>query len=260
MNAMIDQSQTEGKLNDFTIKLANVNGTGSASANGLLMKAIFRMGIPVVGKNIFPSNIQGLPTWYEIRVTEKSYKGRSGEVHLMVAMNAKTYEQDLAELSPGGVLLYDSTWPRQHFMTRSDITVLGVPLAQMCNEVFKVARSRILMKNMAYVGAVAALIDLDLNVIHTLVREMFAAKPKLIDLNLQAIALGFDYVKEHFKTPLSFNVQARNLTDGKVMIDGNTAAGLGCVYGGANLWRLVSNYPLHLADGRLCQILQTAAD
>ena len=233
MNAMTNQTDTEGKLNDFTIKLANVNGTGSASANGLLMKAIFRMGIPVVGKNIFPSNIQGLPTWYEIRVTEKAYKGRSGDVHLMVAMNAKTYEQDLAELSPGGVLLYDSTWPRQHFMTRSDITVLGVPLAQMCNEAFKVARSRILMKNMAYVGAVAALIDLDLNVIHTLVREMFAAKPKLIDLNLQAIALGFDYVKENFETPLSFNVQARDLTENKVMIDGNTAAGLGCVYGGA---------------------------
>ena len=220
-------------VNDFSIKLANVNGTGSASANGLLMKAIFRMGVPVVGKNIFPSNIQGLPTWYEIRVTEKGYRGRSGKVHLMVAMNAKTYEQDLAELSPGGVLLYDSTWPRPHFMSRSDITVLGVPLAKMCNDAFKVARSRILMKNMAYVGAVAALIDIDMNVIHNLVREMFAAKPKLIDLNLQALALGFDYVKEHYDTPLGFSIEARDLTKDKVMIDGNTAAGLGCVYGGA---------------------------
>ena len=187
-------------INDFTIKLANVNGTGSASANGLLMKAIFRMGVPVVGKNIFPSNIQGLPTWYEIRVTEQGYRGRSGDVHLVVAMNAQTYAQDLAELSAGGVLLYDSTWPRPHFMSRNDITVIGVPLARMCNEAFKVARSRILMKNMAYVGAVAAMIDLDLDVIHNLVREMFAAKPKLVDLNLQAIALGFDYVKEHCKT------------------------------------------------------------
>ena len=220
-------------LNDFTIKLANVNGTGSASANGLLMKAIFRMGVPVVGKNIFPSNIQGLPTWYEIRVTEQGYRGRSGDVHLMVAMNAKTYEQDMAELSPGGVLLYDSTWPRPHFLSRQDITVIGVPLAKMCNDAFKVARSRILMKNMAYVGAVAALIDLDLNVIHNLVREMFAAKPKLIDLNLQAIALGFDYVQANYKTPLDFKVKTCDLTKDKVMIDGNTAAGLGCVYGGA---------------------------
>ncbi len=220
-------------INDFTIKLANVNGTGSASANGLLMKAIFRMGVPVVGKNIFPSNIQGLPTWYEIRVTEQGYRGRSGDVHLVVAMNAQTYAQDLAELSAGGVLLYDSTWPRPHFMSRNDITVIGVPLARMCNEAFKVARSRILMKNMAYVGAVAAMIDLDLDVIHNLVREMFAAKPKLVDLNLQAIALGFDYVKEHCKTSLDFKLEAKNLTKGKVMIDGNTAAGLGCVYGGA---------------------------
>jgi 2-oxoglutarate ferredoxin oxidoreductase subunit alpha len=220
-------------VNDFVIKLANVNGTGSASANGLLMKAIFRMGVPVVGKNVFPSNIQGLPTWYEIRVTGKGYRGRSGEVHIMVAMNAETYEKDLAELSPGGVLIYDSTWPRPHFMSRKDITVLGVPLARMCNEAFKVARSRILMKNMAYVGVVAALLDLDLNVIHQLVREMFAAKPKLIDLNLQAIALGFDYARQNFECPLAYHVKPLDKTKGKVMIDGNTAASLGCVFAGA---------------------------
>lgn len=220
-------------VNDFVIKLANVNGTGSASANGLLMKAIFRMGVPVVGKNVFPSNIQGLPTWYEIRVTEQGYRGRSGDVHIMVAMNGETYEKDLAELSPGGILIYDSTWPRPHLLSRKDVTVFGVPLAKMCNTAFKVARSRILMKNMAYVGVVAALLDLDLNVIHGLVREMFATKTKLIDLNLQAIALGFDYAREHFACPLPFHVKAMDLTKGKVMIDGNTAASLGCVYGGA---------------------------
>jgi 2-oxoglutarate ferredoxin oxidoreductase subunit alpha len=219
--------------NDFVIKVGNVNGTGSASANELLMKAIFRMGVPVVGKNIFPSNIQGLPTWYEIRVTEKGYRGRSGEIDLMVAMNSETYEKDLASLSPGGVLLYDSTWPRPHFMSRSDITVLGVPLSAMCNDAFKVARSRILMKNMAYVGAVAALLDLDMKVIHGLVEEMFATKPKLVGLNFDALALGYDYAKENFDCPLPFKVEARDLTKGKVMIDGNTAAGLGMVYGGA---------------------------
>ena len=166
-------------VNDFVIKIGTVNGTGSASANELLMKTIFRMGVPVVGKNIFPSNIQGLPTWYEIRVTGEGHAGRLGDVHLMVAMNPESYERDLAELSPGGVLLYDSTWPRPHFMSRSDITVIGVPLSRMCNDAFEVARSRILMKNMAYVGACAALLDLDIEVIHGLVDGMFAKKKKL---------------------------------------------------------------------------------
>jgi len=220
-------------LNDFVIKVGNVNGTGSASANGLLMKAIFRMGIPVVGKNVFPSNIQGLPTWYEIRISEEGYAGRSGDVHLMVAMNAETYEKDLASLNPGGFLLYDSTWPRPHFMNRSDITVIGVPLARMCNEAFEVARSRILMKNMAYVGAVAALIDIDMEIIRGLVHDTFASKPKLIDANMQALNIGFDYVKENFSTPLDIRVEPRENTGGKVMIDGNTAASLGCIYGGA---------------------------
>lgn len=220
-------------VNDFVIKIGTVNGTGSASANELLMKTIFRMGVPVVGKNIFPSNIQGLPTWYEIRVTGDGYAGRSGDVHLMVAMNPESYERDLAELSPGGVLLYDSTWPRPHFMSRSDITVIGVPLSRMCNDAFGVARSRILMKNMAYVGACAALLDLDVEVIHGLVDGMFAKKQKLIPANRQAVALGFDFVKANYKTPLSFKVKPMDKTQGKVMVDGNTAAGLGCVYAGA---------------------------
>ena len=222
-------------INDFVIKLANVNGTGSASANGLLMKSIFRMGVPVVGKNVFPSNIQGLPTWYEIRVTGAGYGARSGNVDMMVAMNANTYARDIAELRPGGVLIYDSTWPRQHVLSRTDVTVLGVPLAQMCNAAFKVARSRVLMKNMAYVGAVAALLSIDVEVIRTLVREMFAKKPKLVDLNMQALALGYDYAMEHFECPLPFKVERLDETKNKIMIDGNTAAGLGCVYAGATV-------------------------
>lgn len=220
-------------LNDFVIKIGTVNGTGSASANGLLMKSIFRMGVPVVGKNVFPSNIQGLPTWYEIRVSGDGHAGRSGDVHMTVAMNQATYEQDLAELSTGGVLVYDSTWPRPQLESRPDVTVIGVPLMAMCNDVVKAARSRILMKNMAYVGAVAALVDLDLNVIQSLVEETFAAKVKLIDSNMQAVKLGYDYVKEHYETPLRFRVAPLDKTGGKVMIDGNTAASLGCVYAGA---------------------------
>ncbi len=254
---------SEAAINDFVIKLANVNGTGSASANGLLMKAIFRMGVPVVGKNVFPSNIQGLPTWYEIRVTEKGYRGRSGDVHFIVAMNAETYERDLAELSPGGVLLYDNTWPRPHFLTRPDIQVLGVPFARLCNDAFKAARSRILMKNMAYVGTVAALLNLDLDVIHQLVREMFSTKPKLIDLNLQAIALGYDYAKEHFDCPLPFSVQSRDNTAGKVMIDGNTAAGLGCVYAGATFgawYPITPSTSLMDAFAKYCDQLRVDVD
>lgn len=250
-------------LNDFVIKIGTVNGTGSASANGLLMKSIFRMGVPVVGKNIFPSNIQGLPTWYEIRVSGDGHAGRSGDVHMMVAMNQATYEEDLAELATGGILLYDSTWPRPQLEQRPDVTVIGVPLMDMCNKVVKAARSRILMKNMAYVGAIAALIDLDLNVIRSLVEETFAAKAKLIDSNMQAVALGYDYVKEHFECPLRFRVAALDKTAGKVVIDGNTAASLGCVYAGATFgaW-----YPItpstSLMDGfvKYCRQLRVDPD
>ncbi|GAB5458977.1 MAG: 2-oxoacid:acceptor oxidoreductase subunit alpha [Henriciella sp.] len=220
-------------LNDFAVKIATVNGTGSASANGLLMKAIFRMGVPVVGKNIFPSNIQGLPTWYEIRVNGEGYSGRDGNVHLMIAMNPETYSDDIAELTPGGVLIYDSTWPRPSLLSRSDVTVIGIPLSGMCNDTFEVARSRILMKNMAYVGAAAALLELDMDVIKTLVEEMFSAKPKLIPANMQALALGYDYAKANYECPLPFRVKALDKTKDKIVIDGNTAAALGCIYGGA---------------------------
>ena len=222
-------------LNDFVIRVGNVNGTGSASANGLLMKAIFRMGIPVIGKNVFPSNIQGLPTWYEIRVNGDGYMGRSGEIHLMIAMNAETYAKDLASVSPGGYLIYDSTWPRPHMLQRDDITVIGVPFSKMVNETFQVARSRILMKNMAYVGAVAALINLDMDVVKTMVEDMFSGKQKLIPANMEALALGLDYVKDNVDHPLPFNLAPMDKTKGKVMIDGNMAAGLGCVYGGATV-------------------------
>ena len=222
-------------LNDFVIRVGNVNGTGSASANGLLMKAIFRMGIPVIGKNVFPSNIQGLPTWYEIRVNGDGYMGRSGEIHLMIAMNAETYAKDLASVSPGGYLIYDSTWPRPHMLQRDDITVIGVPFSKMVNETFQVARSRILMKNMAYVGAIAALINLDMDVVKTMVEDMFSGKKKLIPANMDALALGLDYVKDHIDHPLPFSLSAMDKTKGKIMIDGNMAAGLGCVYGGATV-------------------------
>ncbi|MDA0706730.1 MAG: 2-oxoacid:acceptor oxidoreductase subunit alpha [Proteobacteria bacterium] len=222
-------------INDVVVKIATVNGTGSASANGMLMKAIFRMGIPVVGKNYFPSNIQGLPTWYEVRVTGAGYQSRSDRVDLMVAMNAQTYARDLAEVSPGGYLLYDSTWPRQKELLSEDVTVLGVPLSRLCNERFEGARARILMKNVAYVGVVAALLDIDLDVITKLLEQTFAAKKHLVDSNMQAIRLGYDYAQQNFSCPLPNKVQAMNGTAGHIVIDGNTAAGLGCMYAGATV-------------------------
>lgn len=227
--------QAQSRVNDFVLKLANVNGTGSASANSLLMKSIFRMGVPVVGKNYFPSNIQGLPTWYEVRVSRDGHMARSGSVDLLVAMNAQTYQRDLREVAPGGYLLYDSTWPRQREFERADITVLGVPLARMANEHFNGARARILMKNVCYVGALAALLDLDLDVITGLLEETFASKPKLVGANLEAIGLGYDYAREHFDCPLPLRVDPMNATAGHMMIDGNTAAALGCLYAGATV-------------------------
>jgi len=227
--------QQKSWVNDFVLKIANVNGTGSASANSLLMKTIFRMGVPVSGKNFFPSNIQGLPTWYEIRVSKDGYLGRSGNVDIMVAMNAQTYARDLEEVAPGGVLIYDSTWPRSRLLARRDVEVLGVPLARMCNERFANARTRILMKNMAYVGVLAALLDLDRSVVKQLVEETFARKPALIESNMLAVDLGYDYAKSSFDCPLPQRVKAMDKTAGHIMIDGNTAAALGCVYAGATV-------------------------
>ena len=186
------------KSNDFTVKFANVNGTGSSSANGMFMKSLFRMGIPVVGKNYFPSNIQGLPTWYEVRANENGYLAPSGSVDIMVAMNAQTYDEDLSAVEPGGYLIYDSSWPRDTLMTRDDITVLGVPLAKMCNEAFDTARARTLMKNTTYVGVLAALLEMDMGVIEQLLLDTFGSKTHLIEANKQALEMGHDYAKENF--------------------------------------------------------------
>src|ERR1700729_3809918 len=226
---------TPSRVNDFAIKIATVNGTGSASANTLLMKSIFRSGIPVMGKNYFPSNIQGLPTWYEIRVTKDGYVSRTGRVDIMVAMNAETYAKDVKEVTPGGFLIYDSTWPRPALLKREDITVVGVPLAKLCNENFNGVRTRILMKNICYAGVLAALLDLDLTRIRELLAETYAKKPQLVDSNMQAIQLGYAYARANFTCPLPLHVQKMEATAGHLIIDGNTAAALGCVFAGATV-------------------------
>ncbi len=223
------------RVNDFAIKLANVNGTGSASANTLLMKSMFRMGIPVIGKNYFPSNIQGLPTWYEIRVTGEGYMARSGRIDLMVAMNAETYANDVKEVSPGGYLIYDSSWPRPALLMRDDITILGVPLARMCNETFEGVRSRILLKNIMYAGVLAGLLNIELELMRTMLGETYSNKKSLLDANVQALEIGYNYALAHFTCPLPIRVSRLDKTTDHIMIDGNTAAGLGCMYAGATV-------------------------
>jgi 2-oxoglutarate ferredoxin oxidoreductase subunit alpha len=223
------------RVNDFAFKIATANGTGSASANGLIMQAIFRMGVPVTGKNVFPSNIQGLPTWYEIRVSRHGYSARTPEFDLMVALNAATYAKDVAEVRAGGWLLYDSTWPLDDKLRRPDVTYLGVPLAEMCNAAFKGVRERILMKNIAYAGALAALLDMDTDIVRQLLKEKFGRKPALMDSNQKAVALGSDYARANFACPLPIRLEKMDATKDSILIDGNTAAGLGCVYAGATV-------------------------
>jgi 2-oxoglutarate ferredoxin oxidoreductase subunit alpha len=239
---------SEIRVNDFVLKIGTVNGTGSASANSLLLKALFRMGIPVTGKNLFPSNIQGLPTWYGIRASKDGYMSRSLRVDILVAMNAQTYQKDMQNLCSGGFLVYDSTWPRERQLNRDDITVLGVPLAKMCNENFSDARIRILMKNIAYVGVLAALLSIDTKVLRTLIEETFASKPKLIESNLKAINLGYNYAMETFTCPLPIRAETMGDNSKHIMIDGNSAAGLGCVYAGATVgaW-----YPITPSTGMM---------
>jgi 2-oxoglutarate ferredoxin oxidoreductase subunit alpha len=223
------------RINDFAIKLANVNGTGSASANGLLMQAVFRMGVPVSGKNLFPSNIQGLPTWYEIRVNKDGYTARALDYDLMVAMNSQTYKLDVREVRKGGYLFYDSTWPLDPDLHRDDVIFLGVPLARLCNENFKDPRERILMKNIAYAGSIVALLNVDMGIVEQLLDEKYAGKKALRESNRKALRLGYDFAKEHFNCPLPFRLETMNANDDKILIDGNTATALGCVYAGATV-------------------------
>ncbi|HXI59743.1 MAG TPA: 2-oxoacid:acceptor oxidoreductase family protein, partial [Polyangia bacterium] len=223
------------RVNDFALKLANVNGTGSASANGLLMQAIFRMGIPVSGKNLFPSNIQGLPTWYEVRVNKSGNTARALEYDLIVAMNAETYARDVKEVRSGGYLLYDSSWPLDASLARPDITFLGVPLAKMCNEIFKSSRERILMKNIAYLGALVALLDVDMETLDHMLEEKYSKKKPLLESNHRALRAGHDYALAELECPLPFHLEKMHATDDRILIDGNTATALGCVYAGATV-------------------------
>jgi 2-oxoglutarate ferredoxin oxidoreductase subunit alpha len=221
--------------NDFAFKIGTVNGTGSASANGLIMQAIFRMGIPVSGKNVFPSNIQGLPTWYEIRVNKHGYTARSSRFDLVVALNPATYQRDVAEIRPGGFLLYDSSWPIDAALRREGITLLGIPLGRLCGEAFEGDRERQLMRNIAYAGALVALLDIEMDVVEGMIREQFGRKRALLDSNFKALRIGYDFAKANFTCPLPFRLERMDATADYIIIDGNTAAALGCLYAGATV-------------------------
>jgi 2-oxoglutarate ferredoxin oxidoreductase subunit alpha len=223
------------KVNNFVVRFANVNGTGSASANFLFTKAIFRMGIPVTPKNIFPSNIQGLPTWYEVRVSEKGYLGRRSGVDLLVAVNPQSLLADVKSVRRGGYLLYDSTKQLHEEFIRDDINYIGIPLMHMCNENYTDARQRQLFKNIIYVGALSALLQIEFKELEGLLAEQFEGKEKLIPANIKALNLGVDYVKNNFEYPLDIRLERRDLNGDSIMIDGNSACGLGAVYAGATV-------------------------
>jgi 2-oxoglutarate ferredoxin oxidoreductase subunit alpha len=247
---------SQPKINDFVVKFANINGSGSASANQLFAKSILRMGVPVSPRNIFPSNIQGLPTWYEVRVSEAGYLGARGGVDLMVAMNPQTWDKDVASIDPGGYLLYDSTKPLPKSKFREDIHVVRVPLMEICNHEYSDPRQRQLFRNIVYVGALSALLDIEMSELEKLIGEQFEGKDKLIAPNIRALHLGREYATVNFECPIGLRIRRASAVGGRIFVDGNTAAALGCVYGGATVaawYPITPSSSLAEAFSRLCR-------
>ena len=221
--------------NDFVVKFANVNGSGSASANELFARAILRMGVPIATRNIFPSNIQGLPTWFEVRVSAKGWVGRRGGVDLMVPMNPQTWDKDIASIDAGGYLFYDSSKPLPESKFRSDVNVIGMPLTEICNRTYNDPRQRQLFKNIIYVGALASILDIELAVVETLITEQYGSKKQLLDSNIQAVRMGHAYAKDNLSGICALRVARADAVGNRIFVNGNDAAGLGCVYGGATV-------------------------
>jgi 2-oxoglutarate/2-oxoacid ferredoxin oxidoreductase subunit alpha len=247
-------------VNDFVIRFANVNGSGSASANRLFARSIMRMGVPIASRNIFPSNIQGLPTWYEVRVTEAGRLGRRGGVDLMVAMNPQTWDKDVGSIEPGGYLFYDSTRPIASSKLRDDIELVGMPLTDICNRVYDDPRERQLFKNIIYVGALAELLGIELAEVERLIEEQFKGKDRLIAPNIQALHMGRDHARERFADACGLRVRRADRVRERILIDGNSAAGLGCVYGGATVaawYPITPSTSLAEAFSRYCRLYRT---
>jgi len=229
------------RVNDFVIRFANVNGSGSASANNLFAKAVFRMGVPVSPKNIFPSNIQGLPTWYEVRINEDGYLGRHGEIHMVVAMNGQTMAEDYQSLEPGGYFLYDSSRTLPDGYDRDDVKIIGIPLTLLCNESFDNPKMRGLLKNIIYVGALAHLLDMEFEVLTSSVEKQYRKKSKLIAPNLKALEIGYRYASENYHNACKLAIHRRDNVGDAVIMDGNAATALGALYAGATV---VGWYPI----------------
>jgi 2-oxoglutarate ferredoxin oxidoreductase subunit alpha len=223
------------KINDCVIRFANVNGTGSASANNMFAKSIFRMGVPVSPKNIFPSNIQGLPTWYEIRVNEKGHLGRRAGIDVMVSINPQSLARDIKDISPGGYFVYDNSKPIAKEFLRTDIINIGIPMTEICAQNYADPRQRLLFKNMIYVGAVATLLDMDMGILEKMVGDQFKGKEKLITPNVKALNLGRQYLIDHFELPGKFKIEQRQINQDNILIDGNSSCALGALYGGATV-------------------------
>jgi len=223
------------RTNDFVIRFANVNGSGSASANNLFAKVVYRLGVPVSPKNVFPSNIQGLPTWYEVRVNERGYLGRRGGADFIVAVNGQTMEEDYRMVEPGGYFLYDSTRPLPDSFQRNDLTIIDIPLTRLCNDAFSDNRVRQLMKNIIYIGALAHLLDIGLEPVVEAVQRQFAKKPKLAEPNVTAIEIGFQYAREHHRDSCALSVRPSASAGDRILLDGNSATALGALYAGATV-------------------------
>ena len=247
------------RVNDFVVRFANVNGSGSASANEMFARAVMRMGVPVAPRNIFPSNIQGLPTWYEVRVSEAGHMGARGGTDLMVAMNPQTFERDIAAIEPGGYLFYDSTKTLPASKFRQDITVVGVPLTAICNREYSDPRQRQLFKNIIYIGVLTALIDMDVKAVEQLIGEQYKGKDKLIAPNLEALHMGRDYARSELAGAIDLKVRHADAVGDRIFLEGNNAAGLGAVYGGATVcawYPITPSTSLAEAFGRHCQRLR----
>src|SRR3954471_18064894 len=259
----MSQQAPLSSVNDFVVRFANVNGSGSASANELFARAVLRHGVPVSPRNIFPSNIQGLPTWYEVRVTEAGHLGARGGVDMMGAMNPQTWAADVAPIETGGYLCYDSSRPIPRSKFRDDVTVIGMPLTELTNTAYTDPRQRTLFKNIIYVGALAALLDMDIKAVEALIAEQFKGKDKLIAPNIQALHMGRDYAVEHLQCPIGLRVQRADKVGDRIFLEGNAAAALGCVYGGATVaawYPITPSSSMAEAFGKHCRKFRTDPD
>ena len=223
-------------INDLTIRVATVNGSGSQSSNLILTNAIFRMGIPVAPKNVFPSNIEGLPTWFDVRVSPQGYQCRSRDIDVLVALNAATWPQDVASVRPGGVIIHESSYPLIGGLQREDITYYAVPFLELAKKHLEAGSLRKYLTNMIYVGVVAHVLGIDEGTVEAAVRAQFKTKQKAVDSNMHALRLGFSYASENLKKTDAFRLEPMSgRTDGQMFMDGNKAAALGCVMAGCTV-------------------------